>query len=154
MQAIEIQRVAPRAYVGVRRKVKPEGLGPLCGEAAPRVAQWLSERGVTPLGLVLVYHSHDAVAGLFDAQAAFFVAEPLNGEGDISAGETAGGEVLRAVHTGPYHTLGATWEKVIARAAELKRPVTKSSWEIYLNNPENTAPADLQTEIWLPIDAV
>jgi AraC family transcriptional regulator len=154
MPAIEIRRVAPRAYVGVRRKVKHDGLGPLCGEVLPRVAQWLLQRGVTPLGAVLVYHSHDPETGEFDAQASHFVAEAVSGEGYISAGETARGEVLRALHTGPYHTLGATWDAVFAHAQQLKRPVTKSSWEIYLNDPRDTAPNDLQTEIWVPIDAV
>ena len=151
--AIEIKTIAPRPYVGVRRIVKHDGLGPACAEILPRLAAWLGAKGVQPDGPpMIVYHSVDTATGDFDVAPAFFVRAPVASEGDITTGETAGGEALCALHVGPYSTLGETWSAVFARAASLQRPVTKSSWEVYLTTPADVAPADLRTEIYVPID--
>jgi effector-binding domain-containing protein len=151
--AIEIRKVTPRAYVGVRRTVKHDGIGPACADILPRLGEWLSAQGVAPAGPpMVVYHSVDMKTGDFDIEPALFVASPVRGEGDIIAGETAGGEALVALHVGPYGTLGETWSKVFARAEALGRRVTKSSWEVYLNTPADVAPAALRTEIYVPLD--
>jgi effector-binding domain-containing protein len=150
--AIEIRKVTPRPYVGVRRIVKHDGLGPACAEILPRLGAWLAAKGIKPEGPTLVYHSVNQSTGDFDVQPALFVPSPVSGEGDIVAGETAGGEALYALHVGPYETLGETWGQVFARAAELGRPVTKPSWESYLNTPAEVPPEALRTEIFVPID--
>lgn len=153
--AIEIKKVTPRPYVGIRRVVKHTGIGPACAEILPRLADWLAAKGVEPEGLpLIVYHSVDQATGDFDVTPALFVPVPVNGEGEIVAGETAAGEALCALHVGPYATLGETWGQVFARAAELGRPVTKSSWERYLNTPADAPPEALRTEIFVPIDPV
>jgi effector-binding domain-containing protein len=151
---IEIRKVVPRPYVGIRRVVKHDGLTAACAEVFPQVETWLREKGVRPDGLALVYHSVNQATGDFDVQPSFFLRAPLAGEGEIAAGETAGGEALYALHLGPYSTLGETWGQVFARAAAMKRAVTKSSWEVYLNTPADAAPVDLRTEIYVPIDPV
>jgi effector-binding domain-containing protein len=155
MAGIEIKRIAPRPYVGIRRTVKHDGIGPACSDILPRVAEWLAAKGISPAGPpIVVYHAFDPKTGEFDAQPGFFVAAPVRGEGDITAGETAGGEALTTLHVGPYTTLGETWEKVFAHAAAIKRGVSKSSWEAYLNTPADVPPSELRTEIYVPIDPV
>jgi effector-binding domain-containing protein len=155
MAAIEIRKVTPRSYVGVRRTVKQDGIGPACADILPRVAEWLAAQGSSPAGPpIVVYHAFDARTGEYDAQPGFFVAAPVRGEGDIVGGETAGGEALTTLHVGPYTTLGETWEKVFAHARAIKRNVSKSSWEVYLNTPADVAPADLRTEIYVPLDPI
>jgi effector-binding domain-containing protein len=151
--AIEIRKVAPRPYVGIRRTVKHDGIGPACSDILPRLAEWLGAQGRAPAGPPMVmYHSVDQKTGDFDIQPAFFVAAPVRGEGDITAGETAGGEALHALHVGPYGGLGETWAKVFAHAEALQREVTKSSWEVYLNTPADVPASELRTEIYVPID--
>jgi effector-binding domain-containing protein len=151
---IEIKQILPRSYVGIRRTVKHDGVGSACAEVLPRVAAWLQSKGLEPGGPIVVYHTVDRVTGEFHLQPGFFLAAPLAGEGEIAAGETPGGEALYAVHVGPYVTLGKTWGEVFARAEALGRAVTKSSWEVYLNTPAEVAPADLRTEIFVPLDPV
>jgi effector-binding domain-containing protein len=151
--AIEIRKVAVRPYVGIRRTVKQDGIGPACSDILPRVAEWLAAQGSSPAGPpMVVYHAVDRETGDFDAQPGFFVAAPVRGEGELTGGETAGGDVLFAVHAGSYATLGETWGKVFAHAAAINRRVTKSSWEVYLNTPADVSPAELRTEIYVPID--
>ena len=85
-------------------------------------------------------------------QPAYFVGPPIAGEGEITIGETAGGDALFAVHAGPYASLGETWAQLFNHAAAIRRRVTRSSWEVYLNTPADTAEVDLRTEIYVPID--
>lgn len=148
---IELRTIAPRTYVGVRRKVDHSGVGPACAEILPRTLQWLIARGVSPDGApVTIYHSGEG--GMLDIQPGFFVTEAVTGEGDITRGETAGGEALVAVHVGPYQTLGTTWHAVFARAEELGRKVTQASWELYVDDPGAVDAAHLRTEIYVPLD--
>jgi effector-binding domain-containing protein len=150
---IEIKKIAPRPYVGIRRTVKHDGIGPACSDILPRVAEWLAAKGLSPASPpIVLYHAFDPKTGEYDAQPGFFVAAPVRGEGDITAGETAGGEALTTLHVGPHATLGETWEKIFAHAATSKRRVSKSSWEVYLNTPAAVPPSDLRTEIYVPVD--
>jgi effector-binding domain-containing protein len=151
--AIEIRKITPRPYVGVRRIVKQDAIGPACSDILPRVAEWLAAKGVSPASPpIVLYHAFDPKTGEFDAQPGFFVAAPMNGEGDITSGETAGGETLTTLHVGPYTTLGETWGNVFAHAEASKRRVSKSSWEVYLNTPADVPPSELRTEIFVPLD--
>jgi effector-binding domain-containing protein len=151
---IETREITPRPYVGIRRTVKHDGLGSACAEILPRVAAWLAGKGLAPAGPpICVYHSVNQATDDFDAQPGFFVSAAVPGEGEITAGETAGGEALYALHVGPYEKLGETWAAVFARAEASGRPVTKSSWEAYLNTPGEVSPSEIRTEIFVPIDA-
>jgi AraC family transcriptional regulator len=150
---ILVKRVQARCYVGVRRVVKHDGLGPLCGEVYPRLSALLAERGAAPDGPpAMVYHSVNQQTGDFDVQPILFVKEVVDGAGDIEAGETPAGEALFACHVGPYGKLGETWGAVFARARELGRPVTKRSWEVYVDLPGAVEEANMRTEIYAPID--
>jgi effector-binding domain-containing protein len=150
---IETKTLPARRYVGVRRLVKHDGIGPACGEILPRLAAWLGAKGVAPQGPpTLLYHGLNRETGECDIEPALFVATPIDGEGDIHAGMTAGGEVLTTTHVGPYSALGQSWEAIFSRAQELKRRVSHSSWEVYVDDPQAVAPANLRTQLFLPID--
>jgi effector-binding domain-containing protein len=151
--AIELRKITPRSYVGIRRTVKQEEIGPACSDILPRVAKWLAAKGLSPAGPpIILYHAFDPKTGEYDAQPGFFVAAPVAGEGDITSGETAGGEALTTLHVGSYATLPETWEKVFAQARAVKRRVSKSSWEVYLNTPADVPASELRTEIYVPVD--
>jgi effector-binding domain-containing protein len=151
--AIEIRKITARPYVGIRRTMTHDGIGPACAEIFPRVAQWLAAQGLAPAGPpMVVYHGLNPKTGEFDAQPSFFVAAPVRGEGEITGGETAGGEALCTLHLGPYSSLGETWRTAFAHVQAIERRVTKSSWELYLNTPADVPPEQLRTEIYVPLD--
>ena len=68
---------------------------------------------------VTVYHSHDQRADEFDLQLGGFVAEAVEGEGDITAGVTAASDVAQRGACQLYDTLGekcgALWERIAAQ---------------------------------------
>ncbi len=149
---IEVRRIAPRRYVGVRRVVKHDGIGPTFGEIMPRLMAWLGGQGVPPEGPpAIFYHEMNHTTGDCDIEPAMFVATAVRGGGDIRVGEVAGGEVLVGTHVGPYSTLGQSWDAIMARAQELGRNVTQSPWETYVDDPRLVAPEKLRTELYLPM---
>ena len=84
-RTIEIRTIAPRPYVGVRRVVKHDGLGPACGEILPRLAAWLGAKRIQPDGPpMIVYHSVDTATGDFDVAPAFFLRSGAEGADEHS----------------------------------------------------------------------
>lgn len=151
MDTIELKQLTPRHFIGLRRKVPVTELAAFFSEALPKAHRWVAARGITPDSMPMAHWvSMDMKSGIADCHAGCFVAEETAGEGEITAGVTPGGDALVATHTGPYDTVGKTWQAVYARAAELGR-APGSGWEIYLNDPTETPPEALQTRIHLPV---
>jgi AraC family transcriptional regulator len=79
------------------------------------------------------------------------VAQPLT-EITIRAGLRA-----RWRHVGPYSGLQLAWPAFIKELtamapAELPEPSDLPCFEIYLNDPADTAPAELITDLYIPLD--
>lgn len=151
MPDIQLQQLAPRPFVGIRRSLHVSGLGAFFSEALPATMGWLAREGIAPASPPMaVWVSMDMEAGIADCHAGCFVAEPVELDGEITAGRTAGGDVLVLTHTGPYDTVGQSWMAAYARAAELGR-TPGAGWEIYLDDPSETPAAELRTQIHLPL---
>ncbi|MFK7992778.1 MAG: GyrI-like domain-containing protein [Granulosicoccus sp.] len=60
---------------------------------------------------------------------------------------------LKAFHTGPYLHLANAWAMLMGEARYKKLKGLKSipPFEIYLNDPDTTAPSELITERYLPL---
>ena len=73
--------------------------------------------------------------------------------GDIQVQTVAGGEYAMTTHTGPYNQLGSTYSEFLGRwlprsGRELR---DVPCFEVYLNDPQSTAPEDLLTDIYAPL---
>ena len=151
MSDIELTQVEPRPFLGVRRTVHHTKMQEYFSEVLPLMFHWLNEHGIAPASAPMaVWHGMDRETGMCDAQAGFFTAGPVEGEGEVTAGTTAGGDVLKLVHVGPYDKMGQSWGRVFQRAGELGR-APGAGWEIYIDDPGEVAPDKLRTEIYLPI---
>jgi AraC family transcriptional regulator len=65
----------------------------------------------------------------------------------------AGGEYATTTHAGPYNNLGHTYAELLGqwvpRSGRELRDVP--CFEVYLNDPQSTAPEDLLTDIYAPL---
>ena len=152
MSDVEEIKVAPRHFVGIRREVPTTELAGFFAEVFPKVMQWMGEKGIPPASAPMaVWCAMDMETGIADTHAGAFVAQPVEGEGEITPGITVGGDALKLVHVGGYDKMGQSWGRIYRRAKELGR-VPGSGWEVYVDDPQ-TVPADeLKTEIYLPIE--
>lgn len=73
--------------------------------------------------------------------------------GEIAVQTIPGGRYARFLHEGPYENLSATYDAIfrdwLPTSGEQLRD--QPAFELYLNFPDHTAPADLRTEIWVPL---
>jgi effector-binding domain-containing protein len=151
MPEITLTTVAPRHFLGIRRKVPVADLAAFFAEALPAVRDHLEGLGIARASApAAIWWSMDMETHVADCQAGVFVHEAADGEGEITPGVTAGGEALTVTHVGGYDTVGTSWQAVYARAAELGRP-PGSGWEIYVDDPQEVPADELKTEIYLPL---
>jgi AraC family transcriptional regulator len=64
------------------------------------------------------------------------------------------GKYAVVIHKGPYEKLGETWGKFcgeLANNPDAKMDPTRPCFEVYLNDPQQTAPQDLLTELYEPV---
>lgn len=57
------------------------------------------------------------------------------------------------LHRGPYDTLHATWRAIYRDWEPASGEALRDAppFEVMLNSPDDTPPADLLTEIWIPL---
>ena len=152
MSEIELIEQAPRHFVGIRRKVHTSELATFFGEVLPKVMGWVHQNGIRPASAPMaVWCEMDMESGIADTHAGCFVENAVAGEGEISAGVTPGGDVLKLVHRGGYDTMGRSWMRVYEHAKEMgRRP--GAGWEIYVDDPTTVDAEQLRTEIYLPVE--
>jgi effector-binding domain-containing protein len=152
MSDIELIQQAPRHFVGIRRKVHTSELATFFAEVLPKVFGWASQNDISPASAPMaVWCGMDMESGIADTHAGCFVEDAVEGEGEITAGMTAGGDVLALVHRGGYDTMGQSWMRVFEHAKELgRRP--GAGWEIYVDDPTTVDASELRTEIYLPVE--
>ncbi len=73
--------------------------------------------------------------------------------GAVGVQTVPGGRYAVFLHCGPHEKLMSTYDAIfgdwLPRSGEALRD--QSGFELYLHTPETAAPADLRTEIWLPL---
>jgi len=74
--------------------------------------------------------------------------------GEIGTQTIPGGLYAVFVHSGPYENFSATYDAIYRDwlPGSGKQLRDEPAFELYLNTPENTPPADLCTEIWVPLE--
>ncbi len=150
MSDIELVQLSPRPFVGVRRDVHHTKLQPYFTEVLPKVMGKVVAAGTCGSPPMAMWHGMDRETGICDTQAGCFVTEAMADEDDITHGTTAGGDVLKLVHTGPYDTMHQSWMQLFGRASELGRAPGKG-WEIYVDDPSQVEASALRTELYLPL---
>ncbi len=73
--------------------------------------------------------------------------------GELGVQEIPGGRYAVTTHEGPYENLAQTYGELFGRCFGKgeHQPGSSACLEHYQNDPTTTAPADLRTEIWVPL---
>ena len=75
-------------------------------------------------------------------------------DGEIGVQIIAGGAYAVATHFGPYETLGEAYARLMGQWLPRSGRELRSipSFEVYANDPNNTEPEDLLTDIFVPLE--
>jgi len=144
-KVVFIRHVGPYVEVGV-------SWGKLCSWAGPR---GLLGPGATMLGL-----SHDDPEVTppdklrYDACIVVPDDAPVQPEGEVGVQVIPGGDHAVTIHKGPYEQLKETYAALCGQwiPAHGREPRSAPSVEVYLNDPGQTAPEELLTEINIPLE--
>jgi len=78
----------------------------------------------------------------------------FNLTGEIGVQTVQGGRYAVSLHCGPYENFSTTYDAIyrdcLPQSGEPLRDAM--AFELYLNTPDTTPPADLRTEIWVPLE--
>ncbi|MEO2046642.1 MAG: GyrI-like domain-containing protein [Pirellulales bacterium] len=149
-----IESVGPLQVVGVRSTCTMDDVGPSMETTFKEAMRLLPEHNLAIDGeMISVYHNTNLKSKTFDYTGGFVVptsSAPLPDE--LSSWQLPATRALYVEHNGSYDNLGNAWSAAyqFARYKKLKQ-TSSGTYEIYKNDPQNTEPADLQTEIFLPL---
>ena len=127
------------------------------GEAWQAVCRFAGPKGLIGGGTAFIGISHDdpevTPADKLRYDACLTVDKDIQPQGEIGVQTIAGGKYAVFMHKGPYDMLGQTYGDIyrqwLPQSGEKLRDLP--CFEIYLNSPDKTKPADLRTEIWIPV---
>ena len=149
-----VESVGPLRVAGVRKKCALRDVGRSMEAAIAEVKQKLAECNLPTDGeIISVYHDFDMKAQVFDYTAGFVIpATAASVPPELSNWSIPATNALHVGHLGTYDHLGNAWSAANQYARYKKLKQSKAgAFEIYKNDPKETAPAELRTEIFLPL---
>lgn len=139
-----------RPALAMRARAAVQDLPRVLGEAYGAVMQYLGPLGEAPAGPPYVAYFNEDMQNL-DIEAGFPVARPLPGQGKLQAVEIPGGKAASCLYVGPYSDCGPAYEALTKWMRDHGYEPTGVAYEIYLNDPQQTPPEALQTQIVFPL---
>ncbi|MFB8148134.1 GyrI-like domain-containing protein [Microbacterium sp. NPDC056003] len=147
---IQVTNRGDTPTAGVRGTVSMEGLTEFFSHAFSETMRVLAAQGVQPSGPPFGKY-YGMPGATVDVEAGFPVLTPVTPDGEVAPGVLPGGQVVEAVHVGPYDTLTQTYALVEQFFAATGRTAGEVMWESYLSDPaEEPDPATWRTLISWP----
>lgn len=149
-----IQAIGPLHVLGTRAQCTMKTIGPSMEQSMARAIEILTQNNMCPESeAISVYHEFDMKAQSFDYTIGYlFPSEPTTVPDGLSYWSIPEVQALRVDHHGSYENLGNGWSAAMQYVRYKKLRQSKAgTFELYKNDPKDTAPADLLTEIYLPL---
>jgi len=148
--------VAPTDIAFIETSSEPlaAAISDAMGKAYFSVLSFIDEHGLQEDGAPLsISRAFDGSELRFDAGIPVrgVVDDTPESQGTVQLGQTYGGPVIRAKHSGSYLQLGQTHNKIAAYLAAYGIERNGDAWESYVSDPTRTAESDLVTYIFYPI---
>lgn len=145
---LEPFRVAFMRHVGPYQEV---------GALWQRFGGWAGMNGLFKPGKRVLGMAHDdpevTPPDKIRYDACIEVDESFQPSGEVGVQEVRGGAYAMTVHEGPYDGLANTYCTLMGQwlPAQSRETADAPCFEIYVNNPMDTKPEDLRTEVYVPV---
>jgi effector-binding domain-containing protein len=143
-----LQPAQPVLTIRTRSDVKD--LPSVLGQAYIKLAAHLGQFDAMPAGAPFVAYYNMDMEDL-DIEVGFPIAEEIKNEGDIQSSKLPEMKVATCTFTGPYLEIGPAYDELNAFMKENQYMPTGVVYEYYLNDPKETPPAELKTQIVFPL---
>ena len=146
----ELRELPAQPTLTIRARTSVQDLPQLIGKSYGAIVQHLTQLGQYPAGAPFAAYYNMDMQNL-DVELGFPVPKELPGKDEIKPGRIPGGKFGVVLHTGPYDKVGAAYEALAKWIAEKGFEVTGVAYEVYLNDPDETKPEDLKTQVMFPL---
>jgi effector-binding domain-containing protein len=140
----QVKTLSAQAALVFRTRASVRELGKLLPTTFEAVFQYLTALGAQPAGAPFAVYYNDDFKN-FDVGIGFPTAGPLPGVDKVQSTEIAAGKYAACLYSGPYAHLEEAYRALDAWMDENHLPSATTAYEIYLSNPSETPPAELQT---------
>ncbi len=122
--------------------------------------QWIEANDIPALRTIGIYYDnpdHTPTAQLRSAACAeipYNYQVSLSGSPGVEIDELRPGQYAVARHVGPYEQLGRAWQMLIEEIeGRMNRQISENdpAFEVYVNDPSDTEPVSLITELYMPL---
>lgn len=148
--------VGPIRMAGIRKTCTLKDIGPQMQSALCQAAETISQHGIsTDAGVMTVYHTANLKTGIFDFTSGIILPDSAEPPSELSTWSIPTMKALCLEHHGNYEHLGNAWSSAhqIARYRKYKQAKV-GTFEIYRNDPEQTPPAEIHTDVYMPLRKV
>jgi effector-binding domain-containing protein len=136
--------------LSIRTRAPVEALPQTLGKAYGEISQYLSAIGQAPAGAPFVAYFNMDMQDL-DMEIGFPVPRQIPGQGEIQSGTIPAGKYAVCLYVVPYKDVGSAYEDLAQFVVESGYEPTGVSYEYYLNDPTDTPPEALQTQVVFPL---
>jgi effector-binding domain-containing protein len=146
----EIITRAEQHAIALRTRTPVENLPILMGPTYGKIAHYLGEKSLAPAGAPYTAYYNMDMQDL-DVEIGIPVIEPVDGVDDLQATTIPGGKMATCIHKGPYNKIEVAYTALMAFMQSEGLDATGVAYEYYLNDPTETSPEELLTQVFFPL---
>lgn len=147
----EVKEQAAQPALAIRTRSAVEHLPEVLGQAYGRIFTYLGELGEGPAGAPYMGYYNMDMQDL-DLEIGVPVMRVLPGKDPVQPAQLPGGRVATCLYTGPYNKMGSAYDALNQYIHEQGLLPTGVVYEIYISDPSQTPPQELQTLILFPLN--
>ncbi len=142
----------PMVYVSARASMEPGDISQKVGKAFDILGGFMAQNHVAATGAPLgIYRDWDGKTMAVEVGFPVNAIDLGKAAGEVLAGSSPEGPVVRAMHHGSYASLRDTYGKIESEISEAGLKPSGLSWEVYLKGPGMAEEKDYLTEIYMQL---
>ncbi|MGB5910565.1 MAG: GyrI-like domain-containing protein [Promethearchaeia archaeon] len=142
----EVKEQKVQHSLSIRKTTSVQNLAEVLGESYMRIMHYMGEIGECPTGAPYTAYFNMDMQNL-EVEIGFPVATKLPEKGDIKPSEIPAGKYASCIHTGPYNEMEPSYDALTKWVDNNGYKPSGIAYEFYLNDPGDTPPDKLQTQI-------
>ena len=146
----EVKEQPAQLTLAIRTRTSIQNISQALEKAFTEIIQYILKIGEQPVGPPFVAYYNMDMQNL-DIEIGFPVSKKLPDKDYIKASEIPGGKFATCLYTGPYSEIKLAYDELTQWIKDKGYDVTGVAYEVYLNDPRQTPPQELKTQILFPL---
>ena len=142
------------AYVSASSTMDAAAVSAAIGAAYGQIGKFMTGQGLAQASAPITINTKWG-DGEYEFDAAIPLdrdpAPPPPADSAVRVKKTYGGKAIKVVHRGPYKLLAATYDRLYAWVSVHGYEQNGAPWDEYVSDPGNTPPAELITNVFVPV---